>query len=99
MDRAFRLFTVAFKMVTEPNTRDAIWLEANGRKRYCAGPGGSGGCSASRTAAENAIADDINRDMLNLGASAKRRRGLNETISYRSKVNKVPLAGMVMMES
>lgn len=99
----FTIFTLAFKIVHEPDTDYAIWLEANGKKRYCAGPKGKGDCTAARTQAEENIAEGINEDMLNLGGtSPTRRRGLNETISYHSesKADRVgPLAGMMMMES
>lgn len=101
----FSIYTIHFKMVDERNTASALWIEANGNKRYCAGPK-TESCSPSKTDAEYDIAHDVNDAMLDLEASLNPppgtpvgKRGLNETISYRSAAERVPLAAMVMAAS
>lgn len=100
----FSVFAISFKMVDEPGTDSAIWVEVDGKKRYCYGPKDVT-CVPDRTAPEQTTIDGVNQAMvaleqqLNAGAGT-RKRGLNGTISHRAAIKGIPvLAGMVMAAS
>lgn len=103
----FSIYTLTFKIVNEPNTPSTVWLEANSKKRYCAGPKKEF-CRSAKTNAEFDVAHNVNQAQLDLEAivnppgtrgSGTYRRGVNETIGYRLAAKRVPIARIVIAAS
>lgn len=104
-DPMFSVFAIRFKMINDPASDHAAWVEAgaDSKKRYCYGPKGAK-CSPDRTPAEKTIIEGVNRAMLDLDdeltpSSGSQKRGLNVTVGYRAARKGLQMAGMVMVGS
>lgn len=101
-DPMFSVFAINFRMINDPASEHAAWVEAgaNSKKRYCYGPKGAK-CSPDRTPAEETVINGVNQAMLALQgqltpSSGSRKRGFNVTVGYRAAREGLPMAGMVM---